>query len=53
MPWQSEAQRRWGHSTSGEKELGAAKVAEFDQATKGKRLVEKVKPKTNTKTGKR
>ncbi len=42
MPWASDAQRRWGHSAAGEKELGAAKVAEFDQASKGKKLKEKV-----------
>ncbi len=33
MPWASVQQARWGHSPSGMKALGPAKVAEFDAAT--------------------
>lgn len=42
MPWKSDSQRRWGHSPSGEKALGKEGVHEFDQASKGKELPEKV-----------
>jgi len=42
MPWKSEAQRRWGNSPSGEKALGKAGVHEWDEATKGKSLPEKI-----------
>jgi len=46
MPFQSLAQERWAHTPSGEKALGGkAKVAEWDAATKGKRLPEKKKSK--------
>lgn len=39
MPFVSDAQRRWGHTAEGVKALGGkAKVAEWDRATKGKRL---------------
>ena len=41
-PWESEAQRRWGNSPSGKKALGAAGVHEWNEATKGKKLPEKV-----------
>ncbi len=34
MPWDSTQQARWGHSPTGVKALGAAKVAEYDAATK-------------------
>ena len=45
MPFQSDAQRRWGHSPAGQKALGGPeKVKEWDAATKGKKLPEKVKP---------
>ena len=43
MPWKSRLQQKWGHSASGRKALGAAKVAEFDAASKGKKLVKRVK----------
>lgn len=43
MPFLSEAQRGWGHTPEGMKALGGAdKVAEWDQATKGKELPDKV-----------
>lgn len=39
MPWKSKKQRAWGHTKEGEKALGGpAKVAEWDRATKGKKL---------------
>jgi hypothetical protein len=42
-PYVSEAQRRWAHTSSGKKALGGnAGVHEWDEATKGKKLPEKV-----------
>jgi len=42
-PFVSEAQRRWGHTTAGKQALGgSAGVHEWDEATKGKKLPEKV-----------
>jgi hypothetical protein len=42
-PYSSEAQRRWAHTTAGKKALGGeAGVHEWDEATKGKKLPEKV-----------
>lgn len=42
-PYVSEAQRRWAHTSSGEKALGGkAGVHEWNEATKGKKLPEKV-----------
>lgn len=38
MPFVSEAQRRWGNSPSGHKALGDAGVAEWNSATRGKKL---------------
>jgi hypothetical protein len=41
MPWESGAQRRWGHTAAGEKALGGpAAVAEWDAATAGRELPE-------------
>lgn len=52
MPYKSNSQRRWAHTRSGLKALGGkAKVAEWDAASKGKRLPEKVKPKKKKKSG--
>lgn len=46
MPWKSKAQARWGHSPAGIKALGGKKaVAEWDNATKGKKLPQKKKQK--------
>lgn len=43
MPWQSDAQRRWGHTAEGMKALGGpAAVAEWDAATKGREIPERV-----------
>jgi hypothetical protein len=42
-PYSSEAQRRWAHTAAGKKALGGeAGVHEWDEATKGKKLPEKV-----------
>jgi hypothetical protein len=42
-PWKSKAQARWGHSAAGKKALGGkAAVHEWDEATHGKSLPEKV-----------
>lgn len=50
MPFKSDAQRRWGHTKAGTKALGGKKaVKEWDQATKGKKLPERVKPKSKKK----
>jgi hypothetical protein len=43
MPYASDRQRRWAHSPTGVKALGKAKVKEFDNATKGKKLPERAK----------
>lgn len=49
MPWKSKKQRAWGHSPAGTKALGGKKaVAEWDNATKGKKLP-KVAPKKKGK----
>jgi hypothetical protein len=43
MPYRSIQQERWAHTPAGEKALGgASKVAEWDAASKGKRLPKKV-----------
>lgn len=42
-PYKSDAQRRWAHTEAGKKALGGeAGVHEWDEATKGKKLPEKV-----------
>lgn len=44
MPYKSDSQRRWAHTAKGEKALGGPEgVNEWDQASKGKKLPEKVK----------
>lgn len=44
MPYKSDAQRRWAHTPAGMKALGGPeKVAEWDAASKGKKLPERVK----------
>ena len=46
MPYKSQAQERWAHTPAGKKALGGAKkVAEWDKASKGKKLPKKVKSK--------
>ena len=45
MPYKSAAQRRWAHTATGEQALGGpGKVVEWDQATKGRKLPERIKP---------
>lgn len=56
MPWKSKTQARWGHSQSGKEALGGDKaVHEWDNATRGKKLPEKVakseQPVKNTNIG--
>ena len=46
MPFKSKAQMRWGNSPAGKVALGAAAVKAWDQATNGKKLPERVKPKS-------
>lgn len=42
MPYQSDAQRRWAHTPSGEKALGGpSAVKEWDSASKGMKLPER------------
>lgn len=51
MPYKSDAQRRWAHTETGKKALGGdAAVHEWDEATKGKSLPEKVKKSENSTT---
>lgn len=42
MPAESKAQLRWVNSPSGKRALGAAGVKEWDQASKGLKLPERV-----------
>ena len=43
MPYKSNAQRRKFHAMESRGEISAKTVAEFDRASKGKKLPEKVK----------
>ena len=44
MPWKSQTQRKWGNSPAGIKALGGKKnVEEWNKATKGKKLPQRVK----------
>lgn len=48
MPYKSRAQQGWAHTSEGMKALGgAAKVAEWDSASKGMKLPERV-PQNHT-----
>ena len=51
MPYKSEAQRRKFHAMANRGEISAATVDEYDQASKGMSLPERVpqRPKTTTK----
>lgn len=49
MPYVSDAQRRYFHAAQQRGEISAKTVKEFDQASKGKKLPERVKPKTEGK----
>ena len=50
MPYKSQSQRRWAHTKTGMKALGKSKVDEYDKASKGKKLPEKIKKKSTNKT---
>lgn len=51
MPFKSKLQQRWGNSPAGHEALGDAGVKEWNAATKGKELPEKVeKPKIGLQT---
>ena len=42
MPYKSKSQERWAHTAKGKEALGGeAKVHEWDEATKGKKLPER------------
>ncbi|HET8635601.1 MAG TPA: hypothetical protein VFL96_02005, partial [Acidobacteriaceae bacterium] len=46
MPYRSVAQERWAHTPEGQKALGGPQaVAEWDAASKGIKLPNRVKPK--------
>ncbi len=45
MPFVSKAQQMWGNSPAGQKALGKSGVAEWNKATKGKKLPARVKQK--------
>lgn len=49
MPWVSEKQRRWGNSPAGLKAIGPAGVKEFNKASKGKSLPQRVGKKKESK----
>jgi len=49
MPYKSEAQRRAMHAKAERGEIVKETVAEFDKASKGKKLPERVKPKGGKK----
>jgi hypothetical protein len=51
MPFVSKAQQRWGNSPAGRKALGAAGVAEWNAATKGKKLPARKAPKKKNRSG--
>lgn len=44
MPYQSQAQRRAFHAMESRGEISPATVKEFDQASKGKKLPERIHP---------
>ncbi len=48
MPWKSKSQERWGNSASGHAALGNAGVAEFNAASKGKKLPSKLKGESHS-----
>ena len=45
-PYKSKAQQRWAHTPAGTRALGGKrKVREWDRASRGKKLPERVRPK--------
>lgn len=53
MPAKSRAQLRWVNSPSGQKALGKAGVAEWNAATKGRKLPERVSKPSPKRGGKK
>lgn len=51
MPYKSDAQRRKFHAMLNRGEISKATVAEYDAASKGKKLPERVKPKRSKHHG--
>jgi hypothetical protein len=50
MPYKSDSQRKWAHTSEGTKALGGKeKVHEWDEASKGKKLPEHVAKKKKLK----
>jgi len=49
MPYKSGAQRKKFHAMEKRGEISSATVAEFDKASKGKKLPARVKPKRRKK----
>lgn len=49
MPYKSDKQRKFFHAAESRGEISPKVVAEFDKASKGKKLPEKVKKKKVTK----
>jgi hypothetical protein len=45
MPYVSDKQRKWAHTKTGMKKLGKKTVKEFDKASKGMKLPERIKKK--------
>lgn len=45
MPYKSDRQRRKFHAMEARGEISHATVAEYDEASKGKKLPERVRPK--------
>jgi hypothetical protein len=51
-PYKSEAQRKWAHTPAGKKALGGTgKVKEWDTASEGAKLPERLGPKRKPKKG--
>lgn len=53
MPYASNAQRRYFHAAENRGEISPATVKEFDNASKGKKLPEKVKTKKKLSSSER
>jgi hypothetical protein len=51
MPYRSEAQRKKFHSLLKQGKISAKVVAEFDKASKGKKLPKRIKPKKAKRKG--
>ena len=50
MPYKSDAQRKKFHAMAKRGEISPATVAEYDKASKGKKLPARVKPKRRKKS---